>query len=157
MGSDCSGGFAIGILPQIRNASMVAKMISVESAAPGSASSSTADQLTNNSYTDKPLTIPTLFYLATLGGAKICNLESQIGSFEVGKEFDAIRVQAGTSPNFFYRIGEDQNDGSKSGGDGWWNEDELKRVFERFLFVGDDRDIADVWVRGRRVGGSRRI
>ncbi len=40
-----------------------------------------------------PLSIATLFYLATLGGAEVCAMASRIGSLEVGKEFDALLVQ----------------------------------------------------------------
>ena len=35
-----------------------------------------------------------IFYLATLGGAHVMNLEAKIGNFEVGKEFDALVVNA---------------------------------------------------------------
>lgn len=41
------------------------------------------------------LSVETLFYLATLGGAQVCNLEDRIGNFVVGKEFDALLVQTG--------------------------------------------------------------
>lgn len=41
------------------------------------------------------LTLETLFYLATLGGAQLCRMEDRIGSFKVGKEFDALLVQTG--------------------------------------------------------------
>ena len=44
------------------------------------------------SFASKPLKIATLFWLATLGGARVCNLEHKIGSLEVGKSFDAIVV-----------------------------------------------------------------
>lgn len=33
---------------------------------------------------------------------------------------------------------------------------EVEKIFERWIWGGDDRDVADVWVRGRRVGGVGR-
>ena len=39
----------------------------------------------------------------------------------------------------------------------WVSEGESeKSVFEKWLWCGDDRDVADVWVRGRKVGGVSR-
>ena len=38
-----------------------------------------------------------LFHLATLGGASLVGLEDKIGSFEVGKEFDALLVDLSES------------------------------------------------------------
>jgi len=35
-----------------------------------------------------------IFFLATLGGAHVLNLEDKIGNFEIGKEFDALVVDA---------------------------------------------------------------
>jgi guanine deaminase len=146
LGSDCGGGFAIGILSQIRDASKLSKMIALNA--------STSESSKKRKYSDKPLSIPALFHMATLGGASICNLKDKVGNFEAGKEFDALRVTPGASPGFFLDVGEDTTttSGSKSRQE---RVEVLKRNFERFLFVSDDRDIADVWVQGRRVAGSR--
>lgn len=35
-----------------------------------------------------------IFYLATLGGARVLNLEDRIGNFTIQKEFDALIVDA---------------------------------------------------------------
>lgn len=48
-----------------------------------------------NFFSQSHLTLETLFYLATLGGAQLCGLADRIGSFEVGKEFDALLIQTG--------------------------------------------------------------
>lgn len=44
------------------------------------------------------LSVETLFYLATLGGAQVCNLEDRIGNFVVGKDFDALLVRTVQKP-----------------------------------------------------------
>jgi len=47
---------------------------------------------TQHDFTQGPLSIATLFWLATLGGAEVCSLASRVGSLEKGKEFDALLV-----------------------------------------------------------------
>ncbi len=135
LGSDCSGGFSLGVLGQLRNASMLSKMIALKPAAEAEAISA--------QNTDKPLSIPTLFYMATLGGASLCKAEDRIGNFMPGKQFDALRIRPGSSNNFFYLEGRRTQ-----------TRQDLEHVFEQWLFVSDDRDVRDVWVRGRRVSGS---
>ncbi|KAK0651163.1 hypothetical protein B0T16DRAFT_322270 [Cercophora newfieldiana] len=88
---------------------------------------------------DGGLSISEVFYLATLGGAEVCCLGDKIGNFEVGKAFDAIVV--GT-------LGEDQGVMTVVG-----EEDGLSTVFEKFVMTGDDRNIIQVYVQGRRVKG----
>jgi guanine deaminase len=133
LGSDCSGGFALGVLSQVRNASMLSKLLALQASSSSPGSSKLAD---------KPLSIPTLFHMATLGGAALCRAQDRIGNFLPGKEFDALRIRPGVSPGFFHL------DGGAKG------KEELEGVFEKWLFTSDDRDIRDVWVRGRRVAGS---
>jgi guanine deaminase len=85
----------------------------------------------------KSLTLDELWYLATMGGASLCRLDNVIGNFEVGKEFDALRIRSGSGlPR-----------GGKAG---------IRERFEKWVWGGDDRDLRDVWVRGRRVGGAGR-
>ncbi len=97
----------------------------------------------NGKHASKPLSIPSLFHMATLGGATLCRADDKIGNFLPGKEFDALRIRPGMSPNYF------QIDTRTT-----LSKDELESTFEQWLFTGDDRDIRDVWVRGRRVAGS---
>jgi len=90
--------------------------------------------------TAQGLPIATLLYLATLGGASLCNLEDYIGSFEPEKQFDALYVslRKGGNPAVWFEEGRDEK---------------LPQQLERFLFGGDDRNIRKVWVKGRLVGG----
>jgi guanine deaminase len=87
------------------------------------------------------LSVATLLYLATLGGASLCNLEDHIGSFAPGKQFDALYVslRKGANPAVWFE--EDRNES-------------LEQQLERFLFGGDNRNVRNVWVRGRLVGGA---
>lgn len=139
LGSDCSGGFAIGVLAQLRNAASLSKLVAIE-------------RQGKKDKNGKALSIPTLFHMATLGGASLCRLDDVTGNFLPGKEFDALIVRPGSSPGFFTAdTGVPVNKRKP------WNEDKLREHFERTLFLADDRDFMDVYVRGKRVAGSRSV
>ncbi|GAA5969899.1 hypothetical protein JCM11641_008078 [Rhodosporidiobolus odoratus] len=123
LGTDVSGGVSLGILSAIRAASFASKTIvfqardsatpstSAPAPAPSSSSLPTGEQedpgevlSPSPDAVPRPpnffshsghLSVPTLFYLATLGGAQVCNLEDNVGNFQVGKEFDAVLVRTG--------------------------------------------------------------
>jgi guanine deaminase len=86
---------------------------------------------------DKALSLEEVFYLATQGGASVLNLEDQIGNFEVGKDFDAVWVSTTT--------------GLQSAMTPREEDDSLRNIFEKYIMTGDDRNIARVYVKGRRV------
>ncbi|KAF9975488.1 hypothetical protein BGZ65_008230, partial [Modicella reniformis] len=73
---------------------------------------------------EKSLSIPELFYLATMGGARVMELGDTIGNFEAGKEFDAILV----------------NTAIKGSPLDIFEHDTIQSKFEKYLFVGDDRN-----------------
>lgn len=97
-----------------------------------------------------PLTIQTLFYLATLGGAEVCNLGHRTGSFSPGKSFDALWVSV-LDTNCSAGIWGKE---AKSYGDLEVRTRKLEENLERFLFCGDDRNILKVYVQGCFVGGQ---
>uniref|UniRef100_V5EK44 Amidohydrolase-related domain-containing protein n=1 Tax=Kalmanozyma brasiliensis (strain GHG001) TaxID=1365824 RepID=V5EK44_KALBG len=183
LGTDVSGGFGLGMLSAIREASVVAKNAqqplagaAVDGRYPGppvagqyqprkphsiatsnlnttEVSQSVQDpasSLTTKAtidFTKGPLSIATLFYLATLGGAEVCAMASRIGSLEAGKEFDALLVQ---TTSHWGPAGYTGNPGCFVEED-----DTLPDVFEKWMFTGDDRNIGTVFVRGRVVGGAK--
>jgi guanine deaminase len=120
LGTDSGGGFSSSILDAMRQAFIV---------------SNAREMLTKGQ--DPTLSVDECFYLATLGGARVCGLGDKIGSFEVGKEFDAIVVSVVGEHKGVVTIVEE--------------EDSVRTVFEKFLMTGDDRNIAEVYVRGRAV------
>ncbi|KAG8981318.1 hypothetical protein FRB94_009379 [Tulasnella sp. JGI-2019a] len=127
LGTDVSGGYSASMLTAVQHASICSKMVSLKSS-PTSPSPDTG-------FTAKQLPIPTLLYLATLGGADLCGLKDTVGNFSPGKEFDAILVDMRG-----------------------FNVDKcippLEQSLEKFLFCGDNRNISLVWVRNSVVGGS---
>lgn len=119
LGTDSGGGFSSSILDAARQALVASNAREVESEG-----------------RDKGLTIAEVFYLATLGGARVCCLDDKIGSFEVGKEFDALVINAADGTGVMTMVEE---------------EDSLNTIFEKFVMTGDDRNIEQVYVRGRLV------
>lgn len=102
---------------------------------------------TATGFANKQLPIPTLLYLATAGGAKVCNLENQIGDFRVGKSFDALLVSVRDevrNPGVWALQSETP----------FIEQEQLQSWLERFLFCGDDRNIRRVYVQGKFVGGK---
>ncbi|KAL3481570.1 hypothetical protein BJX99DRAFT_218518 [Aspergillus californicus] len=124
LGTDSGGGWASQMLAVIRQ-TMIA--------------SNAREVLSEGK--DKALTLEEVFYLATLGGARVLCLEDRIGNFEVGKEFDAVWVSTTTGLESAMTPREDG--------------DSMRRIFEKYMMTGDDRNVANVYVRGRRVAGCR--
>ncbi|KAF8553474.1 Metallo-dependent hydrolase [Imleria badia] len=113
-------------------------------------------------FANKKLETATLLYLATLGGANVCCLQDRIGSFEVGKAFDALYVSmddAWGNPAVWGPMNEaekakevtKEEEKEKERKD---EEEKLRRWLERFLFCGDNRNVRRVWVQGLVVGGA---
>lgn len=117
LGSDCSGGPALGVLAAVRAAQAVSRVLAFEKLAP------------------RGLSIPELFHMATRGGAQLCCLDD-VGTLAPGMQFDALWVRP-RSPGMWAQCGDD-----------------TATLFEKWLFAGDDRDIAAVWVAGQRVAGT---
>ncbi|MCO5590238.1 hypothetical protein L7F22_044207 [Adiantum nelumboides] len=140
LGTDMSGGFGMSMLSAIRDASVVAKVIQFTPSTDKSKSNETKHNHQHD-FCQGPMPLATLFYLATLGGADVCNIAHRVGSLDVGKEFDAILFNCdNTNPNLYIE-----------------DDDGLEEKLEKVLFCGDDRNIASVFVRGRVVGGSAPI
>ncbi|KAI2606543.1 guanine deaminase [Hypoxylon sp. NC1633] len=118
LGTDSGGGFSSSILDAMRQALVASNAREV--ASQGS---------------DKGLDIGELFYLATLGGARVCGLEGKVGNFQAGKEFDALLVDANAAG--VMTMLED--------------EDSTRTMFDKFIMTADDRNIKEVYVRGRSV------
>ena len=118
LGTDSGGGFSSSILDVIRQAIIVSNARHLMTGEPA-------------------LSVWQCFYLATLGGARVCSLEDKIGNFQVGKDFDALVIRTETDGVMTMLQAQDN----------------VEMIFEKFLISGDDRNIAEVYVRGRQVKG----
>lgn len=85
-----------------------------------------------------PLSWQEAFYMATLGGAEVLNLDKVVGSFEVGKKVDAlvINLDAEESPIDVYDF------------------EGVSSKFQKFLYNGDGRNIERIYINGKIVQSS---
>ncbi|XP_009863682.1 PREDICTED: guanine deaminase-like, partial [Apaloderma vittatum] len=81
------------------------------------------------------LTLEEAFKLATLGGSQALGLDDVIGNFEVGKEFDALLINMKASDSPF----------------DLFSADNFEDALQKFLYLGDDRNISEVYVAGKQV------
>uniref|UniRef100_A0A8C0LP14 Guanine deaminase n=1 Tax=Canis lupus dingo TaxID=286419 RepID=A0A8C0LP14_CANLU len=121
LGTDVAGGYSSSMLDAIRRAVMVSNILLI------------------NKINEKSLTLKEVFRLATLGGSQALGLDKEIGNFEVGKEFDALLInpKASDSPIDLFSgdlVGETS-----------------EAVIQKFLYLGDDRNIEEVYVGGKQV------
>ncbi|XP_070760880.1 guanine deaminase [Enoplosus armatus] len=117
LGTDVAGGYSASMLDAVRRALDSSKVLTIQ-----------------NPENDT-LTFEEVFRLATLGGSQALSLDDQTGNFEVGKDFDALRVNVAAPGGPIDLI---QCDGPKI-------------LLEKFLNLGDDRNILEVFVAGRKV------
>lgn len=84
-----------------------------------------------------PLTFKEVFYLATKGNAELLAMSDQIGSLEKDKFFDAVVIDPTTpdSPINTYDFVACS----------------LEDIFQKFIFLGDSRNIVQVYVQGSCV------
>ncbi|XP_056274023.1 guanine deaminase-like [Pseudoliparis swirei] len=117
LGTDVAGGYSASMLDAVRRALDTSKVLTIQ----------------NPEY--ETLSFQEVFRLATLGGSQALSLDDQTGNFEVGKDFDALRVNVAAPGGPIDLLqGEDP-----------------KTILEKFLNLGDDRNIAEVFVAGRKV------
>ncbi|KNC82283.1 guanine deaminase [Sphaeroforma arctica JP610] len=117
LGTDVSGGYSSSMLDSMRQAIIC----------------STAVHFQDESRV--PLSYQEVFYLATLGGATVLGMDDTLGTFEVGKQFDALRVNPDVEGSPF-----DLYEG-----------DTVSDIVQKFLYLGDDRNITHVFVSGKTV------
>ena len=90
-------------------------------------------QFLTNSFLSKKAVLS----LATRGSAQVCSLEHKVGSFDVGLQFDALRVRM----NNFHDTE-------------LFGFETLEDIIHKFVFLGDDRNLVQVFVNGKCVKNS---
>jgi guanine deaminase len=132
LGTDVSGGFSASVLEVARQAIWVSRYVAM-----------LEGDLAK-------LAVEDVLYLSTRGGAKVVNLENQIGGFDVGMDWDAqyiILNPVDTEADLH-----DENDPPVDifGWEEW--EDQI----HKWVYGGDDRNTTAVWVKGRLVHSTSR-
>ena len=175
LGTDFAGGHDHSMLSAIRSAVLVSRLLSTgvdkydyRSSVDTDTEPSSVSQDTDDSVRRKNdrVSWQEALYLATAGGAKALGLQDRIGRIEKGLEFDALLVRVG---------GGDCDERDPYDTNKWWEKaasstataaaagmlrtsridvfptDSRSDLLQKFLYCGDDRDIAEVWVQGVKV------
>ncbi|XP_075047834.1 guanine deaminase [Mixophyes fleayi] len=150
LGTDVAGGYSISLIDAIRKAIETSKIIFMEKIkretnkintnqkgkmAPNEVSGHAKNGTMEMELDYNVLSYKEAFRLATLGGSEALNIDHITGNFEVNKEFDALVInpEAKDSPfEVFSQISKEE-------------------MIQRFLYLGDDRNIKAVYVAGRCV------
>lgn len=141
LGTDMSGGYSPSILEMVRQAILVSRHTAMVDG------------------DEAKLSISEALWLATKGGAKCMGLEKHVGAFEIGMDFDAQLI-------VMDHINTDIDDAAVNGAAtephlegpvdifGWESpEDKVAK----WVYGGDDRNVAAVWVKGRLVHKIRNV
>ncbi|KAI9094123.1 hypothetical protein DFS34DRAFT_595941 [Phlyctochytrium arcticum] len=143
LGTDVAGGWSMSILEAMRNAIIASKVIETQRK---NLKTALSHQPLIEETGTNPLTPVEVFYLATQGGANVLNLGDRIGNFHVGKEFDALIVDLTATVD---NIPTAEPFASRT--IDIYEHDDTMGLFEKFIFLGDDRNIREVFVGGKSV------
>lgn len=127
LGTDVSGGYTPSILAQAREALFVSRHVA----------------MTEGS--QAKLSVEEALYLATRGGAQVVGLADRIGGFEVGMDWDAQMVTLSEVSEKSDELDQGVGPVEIFGGEEW----DVK--IAKWVYTGDDRNTAAVWVKGRLV------
>ncbi|KAM4807970.1 guanine deaminase [Rhinophrynus dorsalis] len=150
LGTDIAGGYSVSMLDAIRKAIETSKVIYMERQKTGKERktlfknnneedtnkeihSTENDKGGENDY--KVLSNQEAFRLATLGGSEALNIDKITGNFEVNKEFDALLINPEAEDSPFEVL----------------SEIPVEDMVQKFLYLGDDRNIVAVYVAGKCV------
>lgn len=133
LGTDVGGGYSSNMLPVVRAAVLAHRTTDFVCFDRSNVALPSFPE-----HKDVVIDFKFAYYLATLGGAQALHIDSQIGSFEVGKQFDALLIDCNKEDQAF----------------DYWKEDEMDIIFEKWVNAGDDRNIIGVWVQGTKVHGN---
>lgn len=138
LATDVAGGYSPSMLNAIRTAVLASKTLQFQRVA-GEAFGGQPDARTEEELRElHDLSHFDALYLATQGGADALGLGGALGTFDVGKAFDAVVLTAEPTVLQF------------PGGAAEAPEDVLQKI----LLLGDDRNVREVFVGGRSVRRS---
>lgn len=132
LGTDCSGGFTPSILEVAKHALLVSRHLVMK----------TKEE-------DEKLSSSDVLYLATMGGAKVLEIDNKVGCFKKGLKFDCQLINLNCE-NSNVDIFSFQNPkwGKLSKNESM---QKFSDLIDKWLFNGDDRNISQVYVNGRKV------
>ena len=145
MGTDVSGGHNSSMMIAIQDALNVSLSLNIikKQNILGTGQIENQSDDCNRNY--KPLEYKNALYLATLGGANALSLGHVCGNFEIGKDFDALLVDISNAPLDSFDIPLSVSEKSNA------SHSRLDKMIQKFVYVGDDRNISKVFISGKQV------
>lgn len=145
LGTDVSGGHNSSMMIAIQDALNVSLSLNIikKQNILGTGQIENQNDDSNRNY--KPLEYKNALYLATLGGANALSLGHVCGNFKVGKDFDALLVDISNAPLDSFDIPLSVSEKSNA------SHSRLDKMIQKFVYVGDDRNISKVFVSGKQV------
>ena len=116
LGTDCSGGYSPSLIDGMRFAI--------------ASSNNVGSEKCRNEF----LNYKGALSLATRGSAQVCHLQDKVGGFDVGLQFDALRIRMNNFHDTHLFGFESVND-----------------MIHKFVFLGNDRNLVQVFVAGSCV------
>lgn len=138
LGTDISGGNKVGIFDVMRHALDVSQHLKFMKQQDVKGTGKLAATEKNLNYV--PMNYKNVIYLATQGGAESLSIGNKVGNFLPGKEFDALLIDTSMLPIIDYEIKSARS-----------HDEEILDKVEKFIYVGDDRNISKVFVKGVQV------
>lgn len=144
LGTDVSGGSDMSILAAMRAALGVSQHLNFMKTQHVQGTGKLEQSSAQKGEKYIPLTYRQALYLATLGGAQALALDDKIGNFEKGKQFDALLIDTELQPIGGYKLPERiSTEKTKL--------QLLLELVQKFVYVGDDRNIVKVYVAGKQI------
>lgn len=142
LGTDISGGNRINMIDAVRSALDVSHHLNFMKKQNVIGTGKVSENEANKNY--EPLDYKQGIFLATLGGAQALSMDHKIGNFIVGKEFDALLIDVYAGPTDNFELPKVLTASLSL-------EDKFQQLLQKFVYTGDDRNIAKVFVKGREV------
>ena len=131
LGTDVAGGHSASMLDCMRQSLVASRTVGFEHRGKGTNPKSLGDVQVEY----PPMTYHEIFHLATQGSAEALGMGDVVGNFAAGKALDCLVVDPCVE---------------NSPIDVFDNETPLER-FQKFLFLGDDRNIVSIFVNGVKL------
>ena len=131
LGTDVAGGHSASMLDCMRQSLVASRVVGFEHRDKGTNPKSIHEQEVEY----PPMSYPEMFYLATQGSAEALGMGDVVGNFQVGKSLDCLVVDPCAADSPF---------------DVFDHETPLEK-FQKFLFLGDDRNIESIFVQGNKL------
>lgn len=128
LGTDVAGGHSASMLDAIRQTITASTVLALQRPQLPSATGGDAGNAA-------PLNYKEALYLATMGSARVLNMENVVGSLAVGKKLDVVVVDVNAS----------------GGAIDCFGLEDVQEKMQKWLFLGDDRNVAAVFVDGKQI------